>query len=340
MPFSTSYRTCVLFGGTGFIGSHFAIFLLRHNLARTIILADILPVRSPFSPHLSDPRVTFVNVDVRDDPSCWDLPSYDVDLIINLAAIHREPGHLLHEYYETNLPGAENVCCYAERVNCNQIIFTSSIAPYGPSETLKTEASIPTPTSPYGASKLVAEKIHTAWQHAVDGRRLVIVRPGVVFGPYESGNVTRLVQASLRGYFVYMGNRRTRKAAGYVKELIISLLWMLNHTTTQDGLILYNFGMAQPPSVEDFVLSTFHVAGSTRFVPNLPFRFILLISYILEFLAKPFNISHPFSPVRIRKLVRSNNIHPQLLLDMHYPYKYSLFTAMQDWKHDSPEEWS
>jgi GlcNAc-P-P-Und epimerase len=336
----TRFNTCVIFGGTGFIGSHFALFLLNNNLASHVILADLLPLRSEFVETLLDPRLTVCNLDVRDSYTAWDLPSSGVDLIVNLAAIHREPGHQSYEYYETNLPGAENVCEYAEYVNCLQIIFTSSIAPYGPTETVKTELSIPTPVSAYGGSKLVAERIHLAWQRAGAGRRLVIVRPGVVFGPGERGNVTRLVQATLRGYFLYMGNRETRKAAGYVKELVLSLFWVLDRLPLDGGFLLYNFSMQEPPSVQDFVQTTLAVVNQRRFVPSLPYRGILILSYILDSTAKVLNVKHPFSPVRIRKLVRSNNIQPQLLVELGYPYQYTLSSAMQDWMNDSPDEWT
>ena len=79
--------------------------------------------------------------------------------------------------------GAENVCAWSEKIGCEKIIFSSSIAPYGPSELEMDEGSMPVPTTAYGSSKLVAEKIHEKW-HSKDGlnRQLVIVRPGVVFG--------------------------------------------------------------------------------------------------------------------------------------------------------------
>src|SRR5690606_31892986 len=99
--------------------------------------------------------------DVR-RPIDW-FPEEKVDLIANFAAVHREPGHEDYEYYETNLLGAENVCAWAERVGCNKLIFTSSIAPYGPSESPKNEGSLPVPVSAYGGSKLVAEQIHQKW---------------------------------------------------------------------------------------------------------------------------------------------------------------------------------
>ena len=58
----------------------------------------------------------------------------NISLIINLAAIHREPGHKNWEYYETNLNGATNITSWADKIGCDHIIFSSSISPYGLSE--------------------------------------------------------------------------------------------------------------------------------------------------------------------------------------------------------------
>ena len=126
------------------------------------------------------------------------------------------------------MKGAENVCSWADQVGCNRIIFTSSIAPYGPAEEPKDEQSLTVPVTAYGSSKLAAEKIHIAWQHKdIEDRQLVIVRPGVVFGPGEGGNVSRMIKAVLHRYFFYMGNAQTRKAGIYVKELCHAMIWVL-----------------------------------------------------------------------------------------------------------------
>lgn len=330
------FNTCVIFGGTGFIGSHLTKYLLSHDLVGQVVLADIRPIREDFN---FDPeRVSYVEIDVRKPVSEWKLP-VSPDLIANFAAVHREPGHELHEYYETNLPGAENVCAWAEQVGCSNIIFTSSIAPYGPTETVKTEASIPTPNSPYGGSKLAAEKIHIGWQRAKVGRKLVIVRPGVVFGPGERGNVTRLVQATLRRYFLYMGNKGTRKAGGYVKELVNTMPWALSRIAEEGGVFLYNFTVPVAPSVEDYVNTVFKVTGKNLFVPSVPFKLLLAISYVVDAFAKPFGVNQPISPVRVRKLIRSTNIEPDVLRREGYQYQYTLDTAMADWHRDRADEW-
>lgn len=115
------------------------------------------------------------------------------DIIFNFAAVHRTPGHEDYEYFETNIKRAENVTNFAVKYGIKKIVFTSSIAPYGAAEELKSETTLATPNTAYGISKLVAEKIHMIWQNGdIENRQLTIVRPGVVFGKGENGNFTRL----------------------------------------------------------------------------------------------------------------------------------------------------
>jgi nucleoside-diphosphate-sugar epimerase len=335
--------TAVIFGGTGFIGTHVAQHWLRERLAKRIILVDLtLPRNEPYSIELQsalkDGRAIFIRGDVRNNEWCAQLPA-SVDLIFNLAAIHREPGHKPHEYFETNLHGAENVCAYASEVHCNRIVFTSSISPYGPSEDIKNEDSLPVPETPYGSSKLAAEKIHLSWQAANAERRLLIMRPGVVFGPGEGGNVTRLLRSLVKGYFVYMGNRQTRKAGGYVKELCHVIQFGLEHQDkTGESVSLLNFSMNPPPSLEDFVNAIQKATGVRRRPLHVPRSLLLGVSYPIDGVARALGIRQPVSPVRIRKLFRSTFIEPKRLRDLDYKWKYTLEEAFVDWKRDLPRD--
>ena len=187
----------------------------------------------------------------------------------------------------------------------------------------------------------MAEKIHQVWLAADRAQRhLVIVRPGVVFGPGEGGNVSRLVKAVLKRYFFYMGNRDTRKAGTYVKELCAAMCWVLQRQKAQ-GLhfSLFNMSMNPGPSIQEYVQAICTVAGVQRKVPGIPYPLLLTAAYGIDLIARPLGIKHPFSPVRIRKLVRSNNIHPGYLVEQGYPYQHSLESALADWKADCPEEW-
>jgi len=336
-------NTAVLFGGSGFIGSHFSQFLLDNNIVQKIVVADIAAldknrITASYESYVSQGKITFVNTDVR-QAIC--LKTDDkVGLIANFAAIHREPGHEPVEYYETNLLGAENVCAWAEKVDCESIIFTSSIAPYGPSEKERDERSLPVPTTAYGSSKLAAEKIHQIWQTAdKSNRKLVIVRPGVVFGAGEGGNVTRLVKATVNRYFFYMGNKNTRKAGTYVKELCNAMWWALNEKAKNEP-ILFNMSMNPGPTIEEYVDTVCDVAEIKRFVPNVPFSLMYLASLVIDPVAKLVGIDQPISPVRMRKLVKSNNIIPQYLEDNLYDYQYSFKQALTDWRLDNKNDWS
>ena len=335
--------SCVLFGGAGYIGTYLAALLLETG-AQKIYLVDISVPRedrwpAPLRIAATHGAVQYIPADVRRSLVSDGLPDR-CDLIFNLAAVHREPGHAPHEYYETNLSGAENVCAWAERVDCRRILFASSISPYGSDASEKDERSLPVPETPYGGSKLVAENIHMAWQRGGGDRRLVIVRPGVVFGPGEGGNVTRLVKGVLNRYFFYSGNRHTRKAGGYVKELCRAMLWVLEaQEHTGEKVTLFNFTLDPPPTVEEYVQTICRVAKVRRSIPSFPYHVLLGFSYVMDGFSKMVGIHQPFSPVRIRNSVRSNNIIPRYLRECGYKYKYTFEEALRDWREDRPDEW-
>lgn len=337
-------KCAVIFGGSGFIGVFFAKQLLETTDFGKVYLFDkeqVVQKPFPYRTKLvnQNPSIVEINGDVRKTIT-W-APEEDISLIVNFAAVHREPGHENFEYYETNLLGAKNVCAWAEKINCTDMIFTSSISPYGVSEQEKNEHSLPVPVTAYGGSKLTAEKIHETWlARDTRQRNLVIARPGVVFGPGEGGNVSRLIRAVLKRYFFYMGNRNTRKAGVYVKELCTALLWVLKlQKEKNSNFSLFNMSMNPGPSIQEYVDAVCKVAKVKRSVPAVPYPLILTVAYGIDFILRPLGIKHPFSPVRIRKLVRSNNIHPGFLVENNYQYQYSLESALADWKKDCPQEW-
>ena len=53
------------------------------------------------------------------------------DVVVNLAAVHRDDVREKSEYHRTNVEGAENVALVCEEKGINKIIFTSTVAVYG-----------------------------------------------------------------------------------------------------------------------------------------------------------------------------------------------------------------
>ncbi len=336
-------RACVIFGGTGCIGTHLAKHLLQQTQMERIYLADIRPLCEeahvqPLRNWMHQGRLIYVACDVRQPLDAADLPQH-ADLIVNLAAVHREPGHAPEEYYQTNLPGAEHVCAYATRAGCNRIVFSSSISPYGSSDAMRNEDSLPVPETAYGGSKLVAEKIHLVWQKAGPSRRLIVLRPGVVFGPGEHANVARLARSLARGYFVYMGNRATRKAGVYVKELCHVTQFALEHQdTTGEPVLLWNVSMDPPPTLGEFVDAICKVTGFHLPRFSVPRNLLVAVSYPMAGIAQLFGAQPSINPVRMRKLSQPTHIEPQRLRAAGYRYRYTLEQAMADWKLDAPED--
>ncbi len=220
-----------VFGGSGFIGTHL-IELLYSKGFTEIYNLDL-------KENNHNGKCKFVLADVRKKIDVSSFLNISDAVIFNLAATHRTPGHPDFEYFETNILGAENVTEFASAIGANRIVFTSSIAPYGASEEEKFETTLPTPNTPYGISKLTAEKIHLIW-HAQDSlrRKLVILRPGVVFGKGENGNFTRLFWAIKKKRFFYPGRRDTIKGCIYVKDLCNIAVDAISHDKSTSSLLL------------------------------------------------------------------------------------------------------
>ena len=313
---------CFIFGGSGFIGSHLVSCIKEKNPSATIYNLDILE-----SSH--DNRSIFIRCDVRNSIEI-DIPVSTDDVIFNLAAIHRTPGHLDYEYFETNIQGSKNICAFAEKHKIQKIVFTSSIAPYGASEELKEETTLPTPNTPYGISKLIAEKIHEVWQASNSSRKLLIVRPGVVFGKGENGNFTRLYWGIRKRRFFYAGRTDTIKACIYVKELVRFMLTMIDKQQARTEL--FNCGFYPAYNIEQIVDAIKKVTGLKRKIIKINASLLTFAASIISALGGKKVGIHP---ARIKKLMISTNISSKKLASSDYRFKYTFEEALADWYNDN-----
>ena len=246
--------------------------------------------------------------------------------------MHRTPGHEDMEYFETNIRRAENVCAFAEKYGIKQMVFTSSIAPYGASEHLKMESTLPTPNTPYGISKLVAEKIHMAWQKGGEGRKLTIVRPGVVFGRGENGNFTRLYWGIRKHTFAYPGRKDTIKACVYVKELVRFILWNVEERKT--AFDIFNCTFEPAYTIEQIVKAMKKVTGLSQSVPYIPNSIIMPMAACAKIVGSPMGIC----PARVKKLQISTNICGKKMALSGYQMKWTFEEALADWYADNKHQ--
>ena len=146
--------------------------------------------------------------DVRDLDSLNDAVSGRV--VVYLAAIHRDDIRDKNKYRETNVYGAKNVIRVCQQKRINKIIFTSSVAVYGFAEEGANEDSPIRPFNDYGRTKAEAENVLRGWQQE-EGNELIIIRPTVIFGEGNRGNVYNLLKTVATGKFIMVGKGGEQK---------------------------------------------------------------------------------------------------------------------------------
>ncbi|MGA9407954.1 MAG: NAD(P)-dependent oxidoreductase [Bacteroidota bacterium] len=312
---------CIVTGGAGFIGTHFLELLCRDLDVETIYVFDFFP------PRLKHPKIVFQSIDIR-NPIRVQLQN--ISLIYHLAALCKEPGYQWEEYFETNYIGTKNVCEYAVDNNIMSIVFTSTMMVFKAGEKRNSEEDITAPDTAYGISKLLAEEVLMNWKNSNPKHRLRIIRPGVVFGKGENGNYTRLVKALKKNLFVYVGKKSTIKGSIYVKEVVKFLFFVTNDTKDR---IVYNFVFAEPDTIANICDSICELMRWKRFIPTIPFKSLLIVSYAFEFLDN-IGIKNPVHHRRIEKLHYSTWLSSDAALAAGYRFSYTLKSALEDWKKD------
>jgi len=314
----------IIFGGSGFIGSH----LVRELKLQGITDITIADIAEPKGDMFTGTR--FVCCDVR-QPISADIISSPA-VVVNFAAVHRTPGHPDHEYFDTNVSGATNITRFCEETGSTTLWFTSSIAVYGPSEEPKSEQSVLIPNSAYGKSKLEAEGIQRVWQQKDANRKLVIVRPAVIFGRGERANFTKLAKALKHRLFVYPGRKDTIKGCGYVEDLIGSLFFMNDQP---ESSVLYNYCYPRNYTIKEICGTFAKVAGYGKPLGTIPLS--LMVNAARPFqLLNVLGLKNGIHPARMYKLVKSTNIVPDELVKRGYPYRTDLEEGLRRWLTDEP----
>ena len=158
--------TVLVTGGAGYIGSHTLVCLL--NLGYEVVVYDNL-VNSSIKAlrcvkEITGKNLEFVEGDVTDSRALNDLfAKYSIDAVIHFAALKAvgESSQLPLQYYETNVYGSLCLLKAMEKAGVNHFVYSSSATVYGemnPSPYVET-MKLGSPSSPYGASKVMVERV-------------------------------------------------------------------------------------------------------------------------------------------------------------------------------------
>lgn len=216
----------ILIGGSGFIGQHFKKVLNNDLLANLDINAGI---------NSSD----FISCNILDNIQLdsFSMKSKDEVTLIHLAAVHFD---FQKKFFETNVDGTNNILRFiSKHKNIKKFVFFSSVATYGNSKFGKDESSEQIPLNDYGKSKLEAEKIIFDWLKTHNKVQTIIIRPAVVFGEYNFGNVFNLFQQIRSKVFAIIGNGKNIKSIAYAGNIVDSVMFCLDKVN--DPLFIYNY---------------------------------------------------------------------------------------------------
>lgn len=289
----------VVGGGSGFIGTRLVSRL--RQLGHQVTIYDLAP--SAVHPEC----VTFG--DVRDRAALTHALA-GADCVVNLAAEHRDDVRPESRYFEVNVDGAESLVAAAERNRVTGIVFASSAAVYGLDQPNADESARIAPANAYGRSKAKAEDIYRRWCAADATRSLLIVRPCVVFGEGNRGNVYRLVEQIRRRRLLMIGNGRNRKSIAYVGNLVEFLCAQLD---AEPGLRLFNYADKPDKSMTELVAAISALTGQN--IPNyaLPYWLAFGIGAFCDGVAAVTRRPLPVSRARIRKFCADTQLNTAAL---------------------------
>jgi nucleoside-diphosphate-sugar epimerase len=303
-------------GGSGFIGSRLVTALL--SAGHQVRIYD----KAASSVHPS--CVTLG--DVRDGAALSRFVG-GCELLINLAAEHADDVRPQRLYHEVNAGGAEQLVKVAGVHGIDRVIYVSSVAVYGLHQPLADEQAALRPDNEYGRSKVAAEAVYRGWAAEDPRRGLLILRPVVVFGEGNRGNVHTLVEQLLRGRFRMVGDGSNRKSMAYVGNLVDFMqaqLWL------QPGVRIYNYADKPDLSMRELIdCVAAMLPQGVSIGRSVPYPLAMLIGRCFDALAWLSGRQFVVSSARVRKFCADTRIATALLQRTGFVARTSLAEGLQ-----------
>ena len=275
-------------GVHGFVGSNLLNYLSKEN---TIYGLDII----------APEKTGLVATYTWDDLDSGAIPS--VDAIIHLAGkAHDTKNEAAAEvYFKVNRDLTIKIFDYYRSHNIQKFIFFSTAkAAADRVDGILSEDVIPLPVGPYGESKIAAENYILGQVRAEPSlfcsRRVYILRPCMIHGPGNKGNLNLLYSVVSKGFPWPLGsfeNRRSFTSVDNICYVVKSLLVQ----PVESGI--YNMCDDEPVSTNELIQVICSVLGTKARIWHLPKSF-------MSFCAKIGGCLHlPLNPERLRKLTEN-----------------------------------
>jgi nucleoside-diphosphate-sugar epimerase len=287
-------------GATGFIGSYLMPISSQQKFQITAA------VRKNLSQSLSGP-IRIVKVGNIDEKTNWQEALQGIDIVIHLAA----RAHIINEtipnpeaeFIKVNTQGTANLVQQSIQAGVKHFIFISSIgAMTTQSDRILTENSPCHPDSPYGRSKLQAEQ--ALINLAKDSNMTwTILRPTLVYGPGNPGNMERLMKLIKQGLPLPFGAIKNRRSFVFVGNLVAAIITCLDHpkAANQIFLISDNQAVSTPQLIR---LIAQQIQQPCRLLP-VPTTLLRFLGYLGDRIESITGKNLPFNTYNIDRLLGS-----------------------------------
>ncbi len=319
-----------IIGGSGFIGTRLTKQLLDSGHRVKILDKQ----ESKTYPKLR------VFADVRDIDSLKKELAGGFDCVINLAAEHRDDVSPISLYDAVNVTGAENVCEVCSELKIKKLIFTSSVAVYGFAPLNTDETGEINYFNDYGRTKWLAEGKYRDWLNSDNSNSLTIIRPTVVFGEQNRGNVYNLLKQISSGFFPFIGNGKNKKSMAYVGNVVSFIEFCLDNTS---GEHLFNYIDKPDFDMNTLTKEVYKILGKPNHkIFHWPYWLGFFGGLCFDLLAKIMRKKLAISSIRVKKFcantlfassnISKTNFKPPFALSeaLEKTIKYEFIDKIQD----------
>lgn len=222
-----------------------------------------------------------------------------VDVVVLLAAEHQDNVHPISLYYDVNVEGMRNVLYAMDQNAIKRLIFTSSVAIYGLNKDNPDESFPADPFNHYGKSKWEAELLLQDWYKQHGDWNISIIRPTVVFGEGNRGNVFNLLNQIASSRFMMIGAGKNQKSMSYVGNVAAFIFFLIKNN--MEGYGVYNYVDKPDFTINDIVYNTGKVLNKPISSLRVPYWAGMLGGYAFDILAFVTRKKFAVSSVRVRK---------------------------------------
>lgn len=169
----------------------------------------------------------------------------DCDVIIHAAGVAHRPEASYEEYELVNVRATQHLAEAAAINNVRAFVFLSTSAVYGPGPFDHISESGPLKANtPYAVSKLKAE----TWLESFQGiPKIIVLRPSLVFGEGDRGNLLNLIKQIKANRYVHIGASPARKSLIYAKDLAKAISSCMDKLP--EGYEVFNVANSDPVSI-------------------------------------------------------------------------------------------